>query len=175
MNIFLTGEPGSGKSTIIKKLLRCDKIAAEAGGILTEEIVFAKKRTGFNARPLSDKEPQLLASVWLYNGPRVGRYTVRTRTIDHVVVPEIKRALSECRLIVIDEIARIQLCSRRFLPVVREALDSPRIILATVHSRDHPLTDPIKKRSDVQLIDVTPLNRDQLLTELQDRLLALMH
>ena len=59
-----------------------------------------------------------------------------------------------------------------FRDVVNEALDSEVPLLATIFARSLPFTNAIKSRSDVLLIEVRPDNRDQLISELSERIQA---
>ena len=47
-NIFLTGAPSSGKTTVIKKVI--DKLGTGANGFYTEEERIGEKRVGFLMR-----------------------------------------------------------------------------------------------------------------------------
>jgi nucleoside-triphosphatase len=59
-----------------------------------------------------------------------------------------------------------------FRDAVNEVLDSSVPILGTITARSFPFTDAIKKRPDIIVIEVRLTNRDQLVTELADQLMA---
>jgi nucleoside-triphosphatase len=69
-------------------------------------------------------------------------------------------------VVVIDEIAPMELFSDAFREAVLEALDAPCRVLATIQRREHPFLDAIRRRPDVTLVEVSPENRDTLVTEI---------
>ncbi len=73
MNILLTGDPGSGKSTLVQELIR-EMRGFRLAGIITPEIREGRKRSGFKIIDLVSGEEETLASVRFQEGPRVGRY-----------------------------------------------------------------------------------------------------
>ncbi|PYK05326.1 MAG: hypothetical protein DME67_05435, partial [Verrucomicrobia bacterium] len=89
-----------------------------------------------------------------------------------IAVAALRAAVPARQLVVIDEIGPMEIRSATFRDAVNEVLDSRAPVLATITARSFPLTDAIKKRPDVTMIEVRPNNRDQLVTELSDRLMA---
>ena len=73
MNVLLTGRPGIGKTTLIKKVI--DMTSLSKGGFYTEEIREAGQRVGFSLTTLDRKE-SVLAHVKIRSPYRVGRYGV---------------------------------------------------------------------------------------------------
>src|SRR5436189_6277630 len=53
-NILLTGRPGCGKTTLIKRVV--EELALPAGGFYTEEIRQGRERVGFKIITLSSNE-----------------------------------------------------------------------------------------------------------------------
>jgi nucleoside-triphosphatase len=157
--VLLTGRPGIGKTTLIRRFLA--SVRVQAGGFYTEEIRRGGQRLGFSLNLLSGRRC-VLASVEIAGRWRVGKYGVDVRTFESAAVPEIEDAISQNRLIVVDEIGKMELFSERFQEVVRRALDSPAPVLATILSRPHPFADEIRRRRDVTILEVTPANRDRL-------------
>ncbi|HCG98499.1 MAG TPA: hypothetical protein DE036_01420, partial [Actinobacteria bacterium] len=52
-NIFITGKPGTGKTTLIIDLIK--ELGLDAGGFYTREVREAGKRVGFDIHTLDDK------------------------------------------------------------------------------------------------------------------------
>lgn len=77
-----------------------------------------------------------------------------------------EKALAESEVILIDEIGKMELFSKRFKDILIRSLDSPKPVLATVLLRPFPFTDQLKQRSDVKLLEVTLENRDALAEKL---------
>ncbi len=162
MKILLTGKPGVGKTTVVKKVVQ--KLKDKVIGFWTEDIRDKlNRRTGFKIVTTEGTEA-ILASKYLFETPyKVGSYYVDVKTFEKVVIPVLEKALKEDKVVVIDEIGKMELFSKRFISVVEEIFEKKEKILATVPIKDvHPLVKKLKERKDVLLIEVTFSNRNYL-------------
>lgn len=101
MNIFITGRPGAGKTTLIKEVVRQPGI--KAGGFYTEEIRKREKgRVGFRIKTLDGKRG-ILASVDITSPYKVGKYKVNLEDFERVALPAIESAIASHQTIIIDE------------------------------------------------------------------------
>jgi nucleoside-triphosphatase len=159
--ILLTGRPGVGKTTVVRKVLA--RWEAGAGGFYTEEIREQGRRTGFRLVTL-DGASGILASVNISSPYRVGKYGVVLRDLEQVGVEALYRSVrrADVSLIVVDEIGKMELFSPAFREAVEMALDSPKLVLGTVMARSHSWVDAIKARPNVRMVEVTTLNRSTL-------------
>jgi nucleoside-triphosphatase len=166
--ILLTGRPGCGKTTLVKRVM--NELALPAGGFYTEEIRERGERVGFKIITL-DGETAVLAHVDFKRPHRVGKYGLDLSALETIGVEALRTAVRSRRLVVMDEIGPMEIRSAIFCDVVNEALDSPEPpgILATITARSLPFTDAIKKRPDVTLVEVRLDNRDQVFAELSQR------
>jgi nucleoside-triphosphatase len=164
--ILLTGRPGCGKTTLIKRVV--DNLARAAGGFYTQEMRERGRRVGFKLVTLDGNEA-VFAHVKFKTSERVGKYGLDLAKLETVGVPAVREAAHERRLVVIDEIGPMEIRSPIFQDVVNEAFDSGVSILATIVARSLPFTNAIKKRPDVSLVDIRPDNREQLCAEISDR------
>jgi len=168
---LLTGRPGCGKTTLIRRLV--EDLGMPAGGFYTEEIRRGGRREGFALVTL-DGQTATMASVHIASRRRVSRYGVDLEAIDNVGVPAIERATAEAALVVIDEIGKMELFSNRFRQAVLSALESGKPILGTIMLAPHAWADAVKARPEAEVILLTEANRSQiqseLLAELRDRL-----
>ena len=167
--ILLTGRPGCGKTTLIKRVV--NDLALPAGGFYTEEIRQRGGRVGFKIVTLEGEEA-VLAHVDFNTTQRVGKYGLDLRVLESIGTEAICTAVRARRLVVIDEIGPMEIRSPVFCDVVNDALDSGEPILGTITARSFPFTDAIKKRTDVTMIEVRRSNRDQLVSELSDQFMA---
>lgn len=162
-NILVTGKPGCGKTTLVQKV--ASALGERAGGFTSTEIRGPAGRLGFAIRTLDGKEG-VLAHVKCRSCHRVGRYGVRIADIDAVAVPAIEAAVQAGKVVVIDEIARMELFSGKFREAVLRALDSPSRVLAAIQLRRELFLDEVRARPDVTLIIITARERESLAGEL---------
>ena len=163
MNYLLTGHPGVGKTTIIKKLI--EKLKLPAGGFYTEEIRENDMRMGFAIVTLSGLKG-VLAHRNFKSRYKVGDYGVGVYTLERIGVKEIQMCLVEKKVIVIDEIGKMELLSPQFQEVVQKALDADNLVLGTITLAHHPFAEKVKARDDVKIFEVTRENQDQVLKTL---------
>lgn len=90
--------------------------------------------------------------------------------MDDVATPAIERAIAEARLIVIDEIGKMELLSNRFRQAVLAALECGKPVLATIMLAGHPWADALKRRPEVSLVVLTETNRSEAATDLLGQL-----
>jgi nucleoside-triphosphatase len=157
--IFLTGRPGSGKTTLIRRVLA--RLVRPAGGFYTQEIREAGRRVGFEIFTL-DGGHGVLAHVDISSKHRISKYGVDLCALETLAIPAIQDAVEHKKLVVIDEIGPMEILSREFRQVVLDILASSPGVLGSIVWRSTPFTDQIKSRPDVTLLEVTPENREEL-------------
>src|SRR5437763_10845122 len=99
--VLLTGRPGSGKTTLIKRVL--DEVPQRFGGFYTEEFRDHAARVGFKIVALEGGEA-VFDHVDFTTPKRVGKYRLDLSALEAVGVDAIGRAVQGERLMVIDEI-----------------------------------------------------------------------
>ncbi len=164
--VLLTGRPGCGKTTLIKRVL--NELPQCFGGFYTEEIRDHGTRVGFKVVALEGGDA-VFAHVDFTTPERVGKYGLDLSALEAVGVNAIREAVQAQRPIAIDEIGPMEIRSPVFREAVNDALDSELPVLATIFSRSLPFTDAIKSRPDVALIEVSPNNRDRLVSQLSEK------
>jgi len=161
--VLLTGRPGCGKTTLVKRIVK--EFAEWAAGFYTQEIRQGRHRVGFKIVTLDGQEG-VLAHVRFRTKQRVGKYGLDLSPLETIGIAAIRQAVGAHQLTVIDEIGPMEIRSAIFCDAVNEALDSDAPLLGTITARRFPFTDAIKKRGDVSLIEVRADNREQLVSEL---------
>lgn len=157
--VAITGRPGVGKTTLIERVL--ERIHLCTGGMLTKEIRKCGHRTGFSVIDIATGREGVLASQHPGKGPKVGQYRVNLVDLERVGISAIEHAIRENELVVIDEIAPMELRSPAFIPAVEAALASSKSLLISTHARaDHPLVHRIRK--EFELFRVKLGNREEL-------------
>ncbi len=159
MRIAITGRPGVGKTTLIEHVL--ERIPLRAGGMMTKEIRKCGHRIGFSIIDIGTKEEGVLAHLHQRQGRRIGRYTVNLHDLEQIGIAAIRSAIREKELVVIDEIAPMEVSSPAFLPVVEEALASGKPLIISTHAHlDHPLVHRIRREFTLHRVKLG--NRDRL-------------
>jgi len=113
-----------------------------AGGFCTHEMREGGRRVGFSLRTV-DGEEGILAHIDYQGRHRVGRYGVDLPLFEALALPALERALRAKELVVIDEIGRMELFSRRFQEMVLRVLDQDEHqLLGVIHQGRGPLLNP---------------------------------
>ncbi len=161
---LLTGRPGTGKTSLIKQAMAGMK--DRAGGFYTEEIRSHGVRQGFRLVTL-DGQSTILAHVDIRSPYRVSKYGVDTGSLDRVGVVALRQAAEECDLVIIDEIGKMELFSVDFRKTVLQIIDSGKRVLGTIMLNPNPWADAIKCHHQVNLIEVTRANHQEVLDNLR--------
>lgn len=159
-NILITGLPGSGKTTLIKKL--ADELREYSpAGFYTEEIRSHGIRKGFRLATLDGKKTGTLAHVDIKGTHHVGKYGVDLQGFEQFLEAA---HLSDPhqRLVIIDEIGRMECMSAKFRAMATSLMDSPAPVIATIALKAGGFIDKVKHRPDVQIFRITERNRDTL-------------
>jgi nucleoside-triphosphatase len=168
MNVLLTGPPGCGKTTVIRRLI--DRLGdLRLRGFYTDELREHGQRVGFEAVGLSGQRT-ILAHIRSRSKLRVGRYGVDPQDLRPLVEAELGAPAEAVAAFVIDEIGKMELLCPAFVEAVPRLLDGPVPVVATVALKGQGLIASVKARSDIDLLQVTDANRDSLPEELEQRL-----
>ena len=164
MKIGITGLPGAGKTHALLKVI--EMLEAEemtVGGMITQPIIEEKKRTGFHVIDWQTKEKAVLAHVDIQSKFMVGKFGVDLNALEKVGVESLNKAVQESDVIVIDEVGRMEVESPSFVKAVKDALEVDKPIILTLHKKSrNPLLQDIRRRDDVRILEVTPINRNLL-------------
>lgn len=136
MKIFLTGQPRSGKSTILAKIIDIlKKRGLKVGGFITPEIVVNRKRMGFEIVDIYSGKDGILAKLYtgIESGPRIGKYYIDVKDFERIALKALDFAINECDIVCVDEIGSMELFSERFKEKIEEILKSKKIVIAVLH------------------------------------------
>ncbi|MCS7171872.1 MAG: NTPase [Armatimonadetes bacterium] len=158
--LLISGRPGVGKTTLLRRLAQ--ELQDRVDGFYTEEIREHGGRVGFRLVTL-DGSAEVFAHVRWRNRPhRVGRYGVDLEVLDRLGVVAIRRAVKAGKVVLIDEIGKMELESAAFRTALEEAIRSPSVVVATALATPHPLVDAIRRRPGCTELPLTPANREEV-------------
>lgn len=158
-NILITGIPGIGKTTLIKSISQELKLY-EPTGFYTEEIKERNERKGFRLISLNGREG-ILSHVDLVAKYRVSKYGVDIKGFEDFL-DSIDLFNPAVKIIIIDEIGKMECLSQKFNKMITQMLDSDKIVIATISLKGIPFIETIRRRRDVKLHLMTRGNRDSL-------------
>ena len=157
--LLLTGPPGVGKTTALRRV--CDALRIRPlSGFYTEEVRVRGVRQGFRLVTF-DGEESTIADVGRPGPPRVGKYGVDVLAID-VAAQRVLAPDPAVALFVVDEIGKMECLARGFVDALRTLLAQSRPLLATVALRGEGLIEEIKRDRRAHLVYLTRENRDRV-------------
>jgi len=164
VKIGMTGLPGSGKTeTLVRIVNMLEDHEKLVGGMITEPILEGSHRVGFSVVNWQTKEKGVLAHKKGEGEHKVADYFLNMPMLEQIGVAAINQAIAEADIIVIDEVGRMEVESQNFIAAVKEALDSDKPLILTLHKKSrNPLLQDIRRRDDVRILEVTPINRNLL-------------
>jgi len=158
-NILVTGQPGSGKTTLVQTIASRLQDLCPAG-FYTAEIRASGVRQGFELVSFSG-ERRILSHTTIRSPHRVGKYGVDIAGFEEFCA-RLPLFVPDQPLIIIDEIGKMECMSAQFRQIVERALVSDTIFFATIALRGDRYIESVKRRNDLELVLVSPRNRHAL-------------
>jgi nucleoside-triphosphatase len=162
-NFLITGLPGVGKTTLIKKLSGA-LATLHPAGFYTSEIREEGARKGFELNTLEGSKG-LLSHINTQSPHRVGKYSVDVKGFEDFL-DAIPFFNSVTHLVVIDEIGKMECFSEKFKKLLGRILDSQKWVIATIALKGSGFISEIKEREDVKIFEITKKNRGFLFLEI---------
>ncbi len=162
--LLLTGLPGVGKTTVLRRVA-AGLPGARLGGVLTEEIRTASgERSGFRIAGFDGRSASMARVIAHAGSPgmqRVGKYGVDVRVIDDLA-PSWLALKPTIDVYLVDEIGKMECLSQEFVAAMRKVLDSGKPVAATIALHGEGFIGEVKRRTGAQTWQVTRDNRDAL-------------
>ena len=164
LKIGITGLPNAGKTYALLKIIEMlEEAGGRVGGMVTEPIIQNGRRRGFWVTDWATKKRMVLASQEIESKVKVGLHGVDIEALNGVGVNAIRQATEEADIVVVDEVGKMEMESEEFVEAVKDALDSEKTVILTLHKKSrNPLLQDIRRRDDVRILEVTPVNRNLL-------------
>ena len=157
MKLLLTGEPRSGKTTLLENFITA---IPDRQGFLTKEIKENGERVGFELVS-SHGQSMTLAHVNSTSQLRVSRYGVEIEQLDKFIaaLPKIHPG----KLLYIDEIGQMELFSDAFTSLVESYLQADNPFVGTISwVYSNEFTEAVLTRDDVIVLKIDAENRAQV-------------
>ena len=173
--VLVTGQPGCGKTTAVKKLV--DELRARGEsvrGFYTDEVLSGGRRVGFDIVSVPDGRRGPLARKGAA-GPKVGQYGVDVASFERLALPTLGDDDDDDDTIyVLDEIGRMELKSEAFATRVEELLArGVRLVGATtapIYGHRVAFCDRVSATRGVAVHKLTKSTRDGVTEELKESL-----
>jgi len=156
--LLLTGTPGIGKTTVIRRA--ADRLKDKGlRGFYTEEIREKGERRGFRLVSF-EGTTQTIAHVDFPKRHRVGKYGIDVETLDSAAT--LLRPDAKARMYLVDEIGKMECLSERFVAAVRILISGGIPVVATIGARGGGFIAEVKCMPECDLWQVTHTDRDHL-------------
>lgn len=160
--LLLTGTPGIGKTTLIRKVAS-QLYQYHMGGFFTEEIREGGQRKGFRLVTFNG-EAGIIAHINFDHHYSVSKYGVDVSVIDHFAETTLA-IVDEIDVYLIDEIGKMECFSSIFVNKMKELLNMDKPVIATVAKKGTGLIEQVKHWPGSELWELTHANRDARVTE----------
>lgn len=163
-NIFITGERGIGKSTLLEKIIK--NVDCSIGGFIQEKI-FTDKTTCFNVVSLYNLKDSYTIGIYhrekdvLYSDMNV--FNIISKNI-------LLKSLGDRKLIILDELGFMEENSPLFKDTIIKILNCDIPVLGVLKECDTNFIQQIKMREDVNVIRINENNRNSM----EDKILHML-
>jgi nucleoside-triphosphatase len=159
-NLLLTGSPGCGKTTVLERALE-HLGDLRLAGFLTLELREHGRRVGFEGVGLGGGRV-ILAHVRFRSLVSVARYGVEPERLVPLIEEELNRPVGTLDAYLIDEIGKMECHCPQFIEAVDRLLEGPVPLVASIALWGGGFIAEVKKRPDLQVVEVTQGNRQSL-------------
>ncbi|MFX0011841.1 MAG: NTPase [Candidatus Hermodarchaeota archaeon] len=164
--IVITGSPGCGKSTLIRRLIEFTSKEQRftIRGFITPEVREHNRRIGFDIEDITTGSKIPFARVGNFNSEKkVGKYTVYIDELD-LYISKLERFVEDpSTVFIIDEIGKMELFSNKFETFIKKLFTNNHNIVATMgQTLHHPIKDYIRKVTNIRFFLLTRENQHQI-------------
>ncbi|MDR1217009.1 MAG: nucleoside-triphosphatase [Oscillospiraceae bacterium] len=162
-HIFLTGEIQVGKSTAIRKFL--DNTSVGADGFLTHIL----RERGSRELAVARFDTERGETDWRQAAVTSPLRSAALRDLFDSHGAAIVNASGGRQIVIMDELGALEEDSPAFKSAVVNKLDGQTPVLGVIKKAESAFLDSLCRRPDVELITVTPENRDDIPAVLAER------
>jgi nucleoside-triphosphatase len=158
-NIIITGLPGVGKTTLIKRLAR-DLTPLVLRGFYKESIIEYNVCKGFRVVAFNYDE-QIFAHINIEGPDRLDGYGIHIEGFEKLALREMEISPG-IEMYLIDEIGRMECLSEKFCLQLQKLFASDIPLIATTSLSGLPGGKKFKENNTLKVIPMTYQNRDSL-------------
>lgn len=171
INLFLTGDINVGKSTIINNFLSYVD-SSQIGGFKTLPYYEKEQLLGYRIHDISkgfSDEGKFVGINILENGMK--KCVGVTEAFENYGVNILRQAReSLCKIVLMDELGFFEKDSLLFQSCVHDLLDSEKVVIGVIKKRELPFLNSIIEREDVEVIEITIENREEMYLKFRSKL-----
>lgn len=166
MKYLITGRPNCGKTTLLKKFfLEFKKL--NPAGFYTEEIREKGERVGFAIFDSNFKFSRVLAHISFSTKYKVSKYCV---DVDGFEIFLQNIDFKESKIVLIDEIGKMETFSDYFKNLVLEVLKSDKIFIGTIALKGTPFIESLKNMEYVRLFNLMYLKQEVIFNKIKQEI-----
>jgi nucleoside-triphosphatase len=155
IKIFLTGDAGVGKSTILHRLIKSEAIIA--AGFKT----FCVGKNVFISKFNSDKEKYVVGIRDISINKPIG-FTEKFDNYGVKILDESLKIINNIDLFIMDEIGIMEEDAKKFQRKIIEILNMDLNVLGVIKNKKNKFLDKIKENNEIKIINVTTKNREKI-------------
>ncbi|MHA2035733.1 MAG: nucleoside-triphosphatase [Promethearchaeota archaeon] len=160
--ILITGPPRCGKSTLISKLIEYYRVKKNYTiyGFLTPEVRKSGNRIGFDIQDIFSKGREKLARIGSYTtSHKLGKYGIFLEGLEKIISNIETIPHHDIDLLIIDEIGKMELFSKKFQDFIPNIFASNLSIIATIGLNfNHPIKTQLLNLPNINLLNLDRLN-----------------
>lgn len=167
-NIFITGEKGIGKSTLLNKLIT--EMNLKVSGFKTLPYEIESQRMGFYLKGLIETSECMNNRPISIQNSKMSCIPI-TETFETLGVEVLSKSLKNVHpIIVMDELGRLERNAEKFNQEVYKVLEGPKIVLGILQQVQVPLVEAIQKRKDTLIFTLTRHNTHTVYMKIKEEL-----
>ena len=176
LKILITGPPRCGKTTLVSQIsIQLKKMNIKIFGFITTEVKKGQKRIGFRAIDINSKyECWLSRKTNKKTQYMVGSYNVFIGEFEQFLEKSFENFSidNSNNLIIIDEIGKMELYSKKFISLISEIFKSNNSILATIGQKlRHPVKEMLLQMKNIKIYNLNRNNFNDIKSDLIQNLL----